>query len=116
MNKRRLGKQGEALAEKYFIGLGYHVEGKNYFSTFGEVDLILKKDGQYFFVEVKYRRTCSYGLPREAITSQKKKRLYQTAITYMKSKALTENFRIIFLGIREIDGHIEYDLIDNIWD
>lgn len=85
LNRRqKLGKTGEALAERHLRQKGYQILERNYRNKLGEVDLIARDNGTLVFVEVKTRRTDSYGSPRLAITPQKQKKLSITALAYLK--------------------------------
>lgn len=47
------GRIGEQLAKKYLLNDGYDVVGENITYSFGEIDLVAKKNDVYYFVEVK---------------------------------------------------------------
>ena len=53
MDTRELGELGEKLACGYLVDKGFNILGKNYRISFGEIDIIAKKDGILHFVEVK---------------------------------------------------------------
>ena len=44
----------------------------------------MKMQNTLVFVEVKTRKTTRYGLPREAVTFAKQKKIYQTALQYIQ--------------------------------
>ena len=50
-----IGRKGEALAAKYYMRRGYLLLNHNYRTRMGELDLVLYKDGQLVFAEVKTR-------------------------------------------------------------
>lgn len=47
------GLIGQFLAERFMINKGYRCVTCNYRYTGGEIDLVMKKSGQLFFVEIK---------------------------------------------------------------
>ena len=51
--KRKFGDVGELIAEKYLKERGYEIMDRNFRKTYGEIDLIAKKNGVLVFVEVK---------------------------------------------------------------
>jgi len=58
MNYKRLGDFGEKLACEYLVNKGYKILGKNWKNNFGEIDIIVRKNGLFskktvHFVEVK---------------------------------------------------------------
>jgi len=77
--KKRLGAWGEAVAEKYYQSRGWQTIAKNHRNVGGEIDLLLKKDGQFLAVEVKTRHSQKYGWPEEAIDHHKLKKLINSA-------------------------------------
>ena len=78
-NKRSLGAEKEELAMEYLKEQGVKLLAKNFYFRGGELDLIVK-DGEYVcFIEVKYRKSLSYGYPEEAVTLAKQKKILQGA-------------------------------------
>ena len=55
INERRryIGKLGEMLIVKHLRNKGYALVESNYRKGYGEIDLIMKKDGKIYFIEVK---------------------------------------------------------------
>lgn len=51
----QVGIAAEKLAAQYFQSLGFPLTSQRYKTRFGEIDLIVKKDNQLIFVEVKAR-------------------------------------------------------------
>ncbi len=85
LNSRQiLGKKGESLARRHLERMGYRILERNYRNRLGEIDLIARDNETLVFVEVKTRRSGSYGSPRLAITAQKRKKLSITALAYLK--------------------------------
>lgn len=83
MNNREKGSFGEEKAVKYLKHRFYKILETNYRRKTGEIDIIAKKDGYIIFVEVKYRKTTSMGLPREAVTPFKQGQIKRTAQMYI---------------------------------
>ena len=82
MDNRSIGAKYEEIAMDYLIKKGYIELGKNYYSRYGELDLICKdkEKGEIVFVEVKYRRNSQYGNGLESITRSKQRKLVKTAL------------------------------------
>ncbi len=83
MNSSQTGKQGEEIAEKYLVNLGYKILQNNFHSRFGEIDIIAKDEDSIVFVEVKARSNDSFGKPLEAIGSKKLFGLIKTGQLYL---------------------------------
>jgi putative endonuclease len=86
--KAPLGKQGEALALKYFESIGYELVAQNFRYDRAEVDLIVKSEKSKFlvFVEVKTRRTKTFGEPEESVTALKQQQLIKSAEGFLMSR------------------------------
>lgn len=83
LNKRSLGSEKEELATNYLKEHGVVILAKNFYFHGGELDLVVK-DGEYIcFVEVKYRKSKSYGVPEEAVTAAKQKKIIQGAKVFL---------------------------------
>ena len=80
---RKKGEIGEKVAEKILIEKGYEIVKRNYFSAFGEIDIIAKKSDEIIFVEVKSRRNGSIETPAEAVTPSKQRKIIKTAEKYL---------------------------------
>jgi putative endonuclease len=74
---------GESAARKHLESAGYRTLATNYRTRFGEIDIVAAEGGQTVFVEVKTRRSRSYGFPEESITAAKAGRLAAAAQTYL---------------------------------
>jgi len=98
--KNKIGNFGQQLAGHFFQKRQYKILEQNYQQRSGEIDLILEKDGQIVFAEVKTRLSENFGLPEEAIDSAKKEKIYQTGLQYLAEKGIEhDNFRIDCLAI-----------------
>lgn len=85
MNKRKVGHRWEVHAAAFLNAQGYKILELNFNCKFGEIDIIAK-DGNYLvFCEVKYRKTVEAGLPEEAVTTYKQKKIISSALFYMSS-------------------------------
>lgn len=82
MSKKYLGKIGETLALRYYQNLGYQLIAKNFFTRYGELDLIFRKDNLYLAVEVKTRTNYKFGLAEECINYKKIKTMTMLCSIY----------------------------------
>lgn len=88
LKSKRLGDQGEALAEAHLIQQGYQAVDRNFRCKVGEIDLILREGTTWVFVEVKTRSSSRYGQGREAVHAQKQRHMQAAALYYLQSKRL----------------------------
>jgi len=109
--KRRLGFFGESKAARYLRKNGYKILQRNFKTKLGEVDIIAQNGEYVAFIEVKTRRTHTYGEPNEAVGSERRSRYKNTANLYFYRNGLRQSDYIIRFDVIEItpDGinHIE---------
>lgn len=82
--KQQFGKSGEDLAARHLSKNGYEILCRNYRTRFGEIDIIAKNGGFTVFIEVKSRRTATFGHPKHAVTPEKQVRISKAALYYLK--------------------------------
>ncbi len=100
MNNKVKGDAGEALAKKYLAKNGYKILQQNYRNKIGEIDLIATKKDVLVFVEVKFRTTNKFGLPREAVNYLKQNKLRKVALSYLQQNGkLNEKARFDVIDI-----------------
>ena len=104
MNNRAAGNTGENMAAMYLRLRMYKILERNYYSPVGEIDIIAKKGETYIFLEVKYRRDASKGLPREAVNIYKQNKIRRTAQHYLAANNINEYNTDIRFDVVEILG------------
>ena len=85
MNRLALGKAGEEMVAEYLKASGYKILARGYRNKCGEIDIIAERDMVIHFIEVKTRTSFNYGLPAEAVNSQKLKHITNVANAYINS-------------------------------
>ena len=83
--QQKFGEKGEAIAVRQLKKDGYKILETNYLTKLGEIDIIAKDKDTIVFVEVKARRSVSFGSPKGAVTSQKQKKISMVALYYLKA-------------------------------
>lgn len=91
-----LGRSGEQLAAQHLAASGYTIVETNFTTRFAEIDIIAAIDDCLVFVEVKTRTSAKKGLPKEAVTAAKQKKIILAARQYIKARALDGQKRIRF--------------------
>ena len=86
MNTQEIGKIGEDYAEKFLNSQSCKILFRNYYTRFGEIDIIaLSPERELIFAEVKARRTLSFGHPQQALNRHKIYRLRKTALVFLQN-------------------------------
>ena len=75
MNRRTTGTAYEKIAADYLRKQGVWIREVNYQISQGEIDIIGEDRENIIFIEVKYRKTASYGQPWEAVSKHKQKKI-----------------------------------------
>jgi len=83
---RNKGNLAEEKACKFLDENGYSIVERNFYSRFGEIDIIAIKDKILHFVEVK--SAMDYELAIQNITPKKLSRLIKTGDIYLKKSKL----------------------------
>ncbi len=79
----KLGALAEDAAADFLTGRGLRLLARNYHCRFGEIDLIMTQGHTLVFVEVRYRRSKSFGGAVESITAAKREKLLRAARHYL---------------------------------
>ncbi|OCH41642.1 YraN family protein [Aliivibrio fischeri] len=91
-NKRAKGEFYELMAQRYLEQHQLTFITRNFQSKTGELDLIMRDQDSFVFVEVKYRNTSNFGSAQEMVTWQKQRKLQRTALFWlMKNKLSVEH-------------------------
>ncbi len=104
-----LGRMGERMAAGALVKRGYRVLEHNFRCRYGEIDIVAEEGADLVFVEVKTRRGQSYGLPEEAVTPRKARKLAEVASCYLDQHSCSERpWRIDVVAIQlSSDGKIQ---------
>src|SRR5258708_29297123 len=99
--RQKLGRLGERLASDSLEERGYRIIERNFRCRSGEIDLVAEEGQDLVFVEVKTRRGTSRGLPEEAITSRKARKLQEVAFYYLDAQNLPDcSWRIDVVAVQ----------------
>lgn len=99
--RQNLGHVGERLAAQALRERGYDILELNFRCRHGEIDLVAEDAQDLVFVEVKTRRGIGFGLPEEAVTRTKRRKLVQVASYYLDLHAAMErSWRIDVVAVQ----------------
>lgn len=90
-NTTQKGKEAESLACEFLRENGFVIIDRNFYTKFGEIDIIAKKDSALHFIEVK----SGVGFePIFNITKTKLDRITKSINIYTKAKNTKDSFCI----------------------
>lgn len=114
------GVLGEEVATNFLIARGYKILERNFRCKGGEVDIIARDPGDksLVFIEVKARRSLSYGVPQLAVTQFKQRQISKAALTWLSKNRLHDtNARFDVVAILlHTDGAHAVEQIKNAFD
>lgn len=98
LSRQARGAWGEDLAAAHYARLGYDVLDRNWRSSTGELDLVVRRGTTVVFSEVKARRTDAYGPPSSAVGPAKQRRIRRLAAEWLRAhgvRADTVRFDVV---------------------
>ncbi len=103
----QIGRDYENRAAEFFTHNQYEILEQNWRTGRREIDLIVRKDNQLIFVEVKASRGTSFGHPAEWIDARKIELLTEAARAYVLENKIT-GVDIRFDVITFAEGKLEH--------
>jgi putative endonuclease len=82
-SRRHVGNAGEDAAATWYRDRGFEVLARNWRVRAGELDLVVRRGRTIVFCEVKTRSSDRFGLPVEAVTAVKQRRLRTLAMLWL---------------------------------
>ena len=109
-----LGREGERAAAELLRQRGYEVVGAGFAARRGELDLVCRKGGELFVVEVKTRSSALYGAPADAVNARKRKALLAAAAEYRALAGWRGPIRFAVVGLTlDPEGGFKAELIED---
>ena len=84
--RRALGTRGEMAVARWYEDQGYQVIERNWRCREGELDLVLERGRVVVFCEVKTRTGDAFGVPAEAVTPTKQRRIRGLALLWLNER------------------------------
>ncbi len=111
------GEWGEDVACDFLQKKGYKILKRNYVpKRHYEIDIVALNDDVIVFVEVKTRKSLSYGRPAVAVDRKKRAKLQHAIVAYLqKLKKQNPYFRIDIVEVvgTQEQGALEINHIEN---
>ncbi len=86
-SKKLFGTEGERCAAAYLEKKGYKTIAQNFYTRFGEIDLIVARGNLLIFVEVKTRTAASaakFGRGAQAVDRKKQEKISRSAAVFLE--------------------------------
>ena len=113
--KKETGRFGEDLAVDWLIARGDRILHRNWRYSYYEIDIITKRNDVLCFIEVKTRRSLFYGMPEEAVTTTKIRRLMCAGSAYLAKHPAFDRIQYDILSIvLSENGNTDFLLIEDV--
>ncbi|MCB5270384.1 MAG: YraN family protein [Candidatus Cloacimonetes bacterium] len=96
ISKQDLARMGENVAASYLVTDGYSVVCRNFRVKQGEIDLIVEKNQQLIFVEVKTRSYHSIVSALANVNYRKQVHITRVALEYCRQNPQFDNYNTRF--------------------
>lgn len=97
LSAAQFGAWGEEYATLWLETQGWDIVDRNYHTRFGEIDIIaFDPDHTLCVVEVKARRSLTYGSAQEAVTEHKQMSLRKTLLEWIRNRNFLSYHHIRF--------------------
>ncbi|MGX3011156.1 YraN family protein [Helicobacter sp. 23-1044] len=100
---RKKGAFAESSAKEFLQNSGFEIVACNYFTRYGEIDIVATKDSVYHFIEVKSGKNFN---PLQNVTPKKLNRIIDSIHIYLANHALDVAFCVDVISIK--NGEIEF--------
>ncbi|MCK6566790.1 MAG: YraN family protein [Chloroflexi bacterium] len=81
-HNQRIGAWGEETAAAWLAERGFEIAARNVRTPYGEIDIVAKANGVFYFVEVKTLTAPKTFLPEHQITARKREHMLNAAAHY----------------------------------
>ncbi|MGH8549110.1 MAG: YraN family protein [Methylococcales bacterium] len=105
------GGEAESIALEFLKQQGMRLIARNYHCTNGEIDLIMEESGTLVFVEVRFRKTSTFGSALESIDNRKKSRIIRCASHYLSTQKISKPSRFDVVALSPNHQRLDIDWI-----
>lgn len=124
ISNQTVGRVGENVAVQFLVQQGYRIVARNVRTARSEIDIICHPPvgDEWWFVEVKARRSHQFGLPEDAITRTKLAHMAAAALLYLEQQGLAEadpptvwRLAVVAIDLTPSLGVQAIRMIDDLW-
>lgn len=109
------GKEGEELAAQWLISNGYEILHRNWRHSRYEIDIIASLLETIHFVEVKTRKSLSYGPPEDQVSKSKLKQFIKAGAEYLNTSVPWKKVRYDILSVSIDNDRQEFLFIEDVY-
>ncbi|HCH20189.1 MAG: YraN family protein [Cellvibrionales bacterium] len=110
VNTLKIGEETEAAALQFLLRQGLSLITRNYRCQYGEIDLIMQDITSVVFIEVRYRRHAEFGGSANSITTQKQKKIRNTALHFLQHHRTDAASRFDVIAMSPSETKIPYTI------
>jgi putative endonuclease len=101
-----IGNEGESRASTHMVSLGFKIRERNWRHRHDEIDIIAENEEFIVFVEVKTRKSNTFGNPEAFVDRKKQRFMIRAANAYIKRYNIEKEarFDIIAITLNQEDG------------
>lgn len=107
-----LGKYGEALAIKWLLSHNFILLERNWRHGRNEIDIIAVQKNIIYCIEVKTRRTSTYGWPEEYITHQQIMQMHAAAENFLCLNEQFHQVQLNVLSVLFVKSRVEFRMME----
>lgn len=109
MHKTDIGNKAEDQACKFIISQNAKIIKQNFkVLPYGEIDIIALDENTLAFIEVKYRKSSSFGTAQEMVSKAKQQKIINTANIFLDRHSHYQNYECRFDVIAINNNDIEW--------
>jgi putative endonuclease len=112
---KEIGDYFELKAKEIYIKNGYECLAENYRYRRREIDLIFKKNELLIFVEVKYRKSATFGFPEDWVDQRKQNLLEECADFFIEEYNWFGNIRFDIAAYLKKENKAELKIFSDVF-
>ena len=101
------GRGAEDLAASYLQQKGFNILVRNYRYQKAEIDIIAQRAHCLAFVEVKARKSSSYGYPETFVSPAKQALIREAAENYIIERDWTQAMQFDIIAVLQHNGNVQ---------
>ena len=94
------------MVARWYRDAGYEILDQNWRVRSGELDLVLSRDGEIVFCEVKSRRSNRFGSAAEAVDRRKQLRIRSLAARWLAANGRRGDLRFDVATVTGVEVHV----------